>query len=80
VTYFQAVSETWEEMRLAVDETRDLGDKVLVLGRMQTRGRGSGVPVDEGMASVHEFRDGKIRRVRVYFDRAEALKAVGLDE
>ena len=78
--YFQTVSETWEEMRLIVEEARDLDDKVLVLGRMQARGRGSHVPVDEAMAAIHGLRAGKIARVRVYLDIDAALQAVGLEE
>jgi ketosteroid isomerase-like protein len=78
--YFQVVSETWQQMRLIIEEVRDLGDQVLVLGRLQARGLGSGVPVDEPIAIVHRLRDGLITGVRAYLDRAEALNAVGLEE
>jgi ketosteroid isomerase-like protein len=67
-------------MRLIIDEVRDLGDQVLVLGRLLARGLGSGVPVDESIAIVHGLREGLIVSVRVYLDHAEALKAVGLTE
>jgi ketosteroid isomerase-like protein len=78
--YFQAVSETWQQMRLLIEEVRDLGDQVLVLGRLQARGLGSGVPVDESIAIVHRLREGLITSVRAYLDHDEALKAVGLAE
>jgi ketosteroid isomerase-like protein len=32
------------------------------------------------LAHVLTFRDGKIARVGVYYDRSDALKAVGLEE
>ena len=78
--YYRGVSDTWDEMRLLVREARDLDEQVLVLGHMQVRGRGSGVPVETPMASVHDLRDRKISRVRVFFDLDEAFKAVGLEE
>ena len=78
--YYRGVGDTWEEMRLVVEEARDLDEHVLVLGRMRVRGRGSGVPVETPMASIHDLRDGKISRVRVFFDLDEAFKAVGLAE
>ena len=44
--YFADVDSAWEEFRLIVDEYRDLGDRVLTLGRLEGRGRGSGAAVD----------------------------------
>jgi hypothetical protein len=66
---------------LIVEETRDLDaeNKVLVLGRMQVRGKGSGVPVNEAVAVIHDLCGGKIRRVRAYLKVDEALTAVGLE-
>lgn len=43
--YFGELRETWEEFRYVVDDIRDLGDSVLTLGRLEGRGRGSGVLV-----------------------------------
>jgi hypothetical protein len=31
-------------------------------------------------ANVYDFIDGKMTRIRIFLDRAEALKAVGLEE
>jgi ketosteroid isomerase-like protein len=72
--------ENWEELQTLVEEIRDLGDRVLVLGRLQGRGKGSGAPVDAQMAGIYEVRGGRISRVRVYLDRAEGLRAAGLSE
>jgi ketosteroid isomerase-like protein len=73
-------AETWEELQTIPEEFRDLDDRVLMLGRMQGRGRGSGVPVDAPIANILDFRGGRIWRSRVYFDRSEALRAAGLAE
>jgi len=78
--YLRDVLNTWEELRLLPEEFRDLGDRVLMLGRMAGRGLGSGVPVDAPIGMVFECRGGKISRIRSFLDRGEALRAVGLSE
>ncbi len=78
--YFGEIGDTWEEFRAIAEEYRDLGDRVLLLGRFEGLGKGSGVPVDAPMAVVYDFRDGKISRSRVYLDHGEALRAAGLSE
>jgi ketosteroid isomerase-like protein len=72
--------ENWEELQTIAEEFRDLGDRVLVLGRMKGRGKSSGVPVDQPFANILDFRGDRIWRSRVYLDRAEGLRAAGLSE
>ena len=60
-----------------VTETRDLGDTVLAFGRVRTRGRASGIDVDQPIAFVFEFEDGLGRRVRSYLDPQQAIEAAG---
>ena len=72
--------ENWEELQALPEEFRDLGDRVLVLGRMQGRGKGSGAQVDAPITDIYDFRGGRISRLRVYLDRAEGLRAAGLSE
>jgi ketosteroid isomerase-like protein len=79
-TYLREIGETWEELRVFGVEFRDLGDRVLVLGRAEGRGRGSGVPVATSHAFVVELRGDKMWRVRTYLDHGEALRAAGLAE
>jgi ketosteroid isomerase-like protein len=76
--YREEVRNTWGELRVVADELRDLGDRVLMLGRMEGRGRGSGVQVDASLGIVADFRGGKIARIRAYLDHGEALRAAGL--
>jgi ketosteroid isomerase-like protein len=78
-TYFGRLSSAWDEFRFLADEFRDLGDVVLVLGRLEGRGRGGGVPVDSPVGAVWELREGLIWRLRAYLDHAEAERAAGLD-
>ena len=77
--YFEDQRVAWEQFRVLTDECRDLGERVLVLGRMEGRGRGSGVPVDAPYGTISDFRDGKVSRIRVYLDHGEALRAAGLE-
>ena len=72
--------ENWEELQDIAEEFRDLGDRVLALGRLKGRGRGSGVPVDQPYANILDFRGDRIWRLRSYFDRAEGMRAAGLSE
>jgi ketosteroid isomerase-like protein len=79
--YFADVDNAWEEFLLFPDDVRDLGgQRVLILGRSQGRGRASGLLVAAEWGLVCEFRDGRISRARAYMDHGEALEAVGLEE
>jgi ketosteroid isomerase-like protein len=72
--------ENWEELQTMAEEFRDLGDRVLVLGRQVGRGKGSGAQVDPPVANILDFRGDRIWRSRAYFDLAEALRAAGVSE
>jgi ketosteroid isomerase-like protein len=72
------ILEAFEDAHFEVDDGRDLGDEVLVLGRLSTRGRGSGAAVATPFGSIGEVRDGLIVRQRFFVDRCKALEAVGL--
>ena len=74
------IRENWEELQAHPEEFRDLGDRVLVLGRLKARGKGSGAPVDTPYAGILDFRGDRIWRHRVYLDRAEGLRVAGLSE
>lgn len=73
-------SENWEELQGVSEEFRDLGDSVLVLGRLKGRGRGSGAPVDQPSTVILDFRGDRIWRLRAYFDRDDGLGAAGISE
>jgi ketosteroid isomerase-like protein len=76
--YVEEVRNTWEELHIHADDVRDLGDRVLVLGRADARGRGSGVRVSMPLGMVYEFRGGKISRAQNYLDPGAALRAARL--
>jgi ketosteroid isomerase-like protein len=70
--------ESWEDLSIEVEQSREGGDWVLTFGRIRARGRASGASIDVRSATVYRFRDGLIRHMRVYGDRSEALTDVGL--
>jgi ketosteroid isomerase-like protein len=72
--------EAFSEFQVSFYDIRDLGDRVVAIGRWITRGEESGVETTPPLASVVDFRNGKAIRVRSYLDPNEALEAAGLRE
>ena len=70
----------WATYRTEVREAIDCGDQVLVLADTFARLEGSTQEVQISSADVWTVRDGKVVRWEAYVHRAEALKAVGLEE
>jgi ketosteroid isomerase-like protein len=78
--YFSALAEAWPGYRIAVEQLGPLGgDRVLALTRADAVSPG-GFHADQPMASLYDFAGAKVRRIEVFIDRAEALKAAGLSE
>jgi ketosteroid isomerase-like protein len=64
-----------------VREYIDGGEEVIVIWQLAGQAALGGVPIDvPAFAHVYAFEDGKVRRIRQYFTRAEALDAAGLSE
>jgi len=78
--FLREVDETWEEFLPVVERYHDLDDRVLGLGRLKTRGRVSGVPIDSPWGGVYDFRGGEISRIRTYLDHDEASREAGLQD
>jgi ketosteroid isomerase-like protein len=72
--------EHWQDLRNIAEEFRHLGDRVLVLGRLKGRGKGSGAAVDQPCISILDFRGERVWRARVYLDHAKGLRVAGLPE
>ena len=79
-TYFREIRDTWEDLRIVDAEYRDLGDRVLVLGRVEGYGRGSGTYVKSPLAVIIELQGDRAWRSRSYLDHGQALRAAGLSE
>ena len=76
----------WAEYRVEVEEYRMLDDeRILVLMLHCGRGKASGLDVEKtgskrAGANVVHLRDGKVRRLVLYWDRERALADLGLSE
>jgi uncharacterized protein len=70
----------WERVGMHADEFIESGDKVVVLATARGRGKGSGVQTETEFAHVWTMRNGKAISIAAYFDRAQALKAAGLEQ
>ena len=72
--------EALAEIQVTISEIRDLGERIVAIGRIQARGKESGAPVESPGAWIFEFKNGKAVRAREYLDPKEALEAAGLEE
>jgi ketosteroid isomerase-like protein len=72
--------EMFEVFEISYTDIRDLGDRLLAIGSIRIRARGSGVEVDVPSAAVAEFRDGLLWRYKDYGDARTARSAAGVRE
>jgi ketosteroid isomerase-like protein len=88
---FSDLRDTLPDFHLVIERLEPIGsDRVLAFLRVSATGRASGITAGAGglsptggdipSANVYDFAGGKIRRIRVFLDRQEALEAVGLPE
>jgi ketosteroid isomerase-like protein len=59
-------------LRIEVDELLERGDYILVVGRIEGAGAGSGAAAEVPIATLSTFRDGATSRVEEFLDPAEA--------
>src|SRR5262245_19452292 len=79
VEFIRVWTEEFDDWSLQIERQIDLGDdRVLSLMHQSGTGKRSGVPVAVHFGQIHELKDGRVVRVRVYTSHAEALEAAGL--
>ena len=74
------VYEALAEIHLDYSEIRDLGDRIVGIGRIRTRGKQSGVVTETDFGTVTDMKNGKATRIWTYLDPQEALAAARLSE
>ena len=70
--------ETWEWMRVEIEDLREAGDRVFFSLHQRAKGKGSGVEVEIRSWNVYTFRNGKLTRIQLFLDAEQALEAAGL--
>jgi ketosteroid isomerase-like protein len=80
VAYAAKIAEVLDDYRMMPEQFIDAGDRqVLVFSREGGRGKGSGADVEtHPTAHLWTLRDGLVIRMQSYWEREDALKAVGL--
>ena len=83
--FFQDIEDASPDFRLELErlelERLELvGDQVLAFYKTHGTGRISGVPLDSENAVVYDFAGDRIKRVRIFSDRQEALETLGMRE
>jgi hypothetical protein len=83
---FRKLSAVWLEMvddvSFAIDDVRDLHERVLVLATFSGRSRDTGAPVSQrfGVINSDIRADGKVGEARFFLTWQEAVDAAGLAE
>ena len=79
--YFADIFDAGPDFRITIERLEPVGaDRVLGFLRLNMSGRASGITLggDIPATNVWDFTDRKIKRVRIFLDRREALQAAGL--
>lgn len=69
------VYEALAEIHLDYSEIRDLGDRIVGIGRIRTRGKLSGAVTELAFGTVTDMKNGRASRIWTYLDPQEALDA-----
>ena len=74
------VEEAAPDFRIELDGVEEVDSKrVIAFLRNSSTGRASGIRMAWPQTNVYDLIDGKISHIRIFIDRDEALKAVGLE-
>jgi len=79
-SFFEGISEAARKFELEVERLEPLeGDRVLAWLTLHLETQG-GYQQRQPITNLYELEDGRLSRVRVFWDRSEALEAAGLSE
>jgi SnoaL-like polyketide cyclase. len=74
-------TDSFDDFAIEVEEVRDLGDRVVILGETTGRIKDTGVPIRQPVGAVFsDFRDSKIGEARFFMAKQQTLEAAGLQE
>jgi ketosteroid isomerase-like protein len=71
--YLRGWFDSWHLYQPEPEDFISAGDQVVALVHLRARGKGSRFEIEEDVADVFEFDDGKISKLRLYVHRDTAL-------
>jgi ketosteroid isomerase-like protein len=71
--------EAWERILFEPDEFLESGDEVLCVVRVRTLGKETRIETERVIFHVVTIREDRILRMHVFFERAPALRELGLE-
>jgi ketosteroid isomerase-like protein len=66
--------ESWEWMKVEVQDMREAGDRLLVMLHQRAAGKGSAVEVEIDTYNVMQFRDGQLAELHMFTAEEPALE------
>jgi ketosteroid isomerase-like protein len=77
-SFLKDQTDSFDLHGLEIEQVAEASDTVVLVVHAWGQGRASAVPVDARFAMIFALRDGKVVRIEVRGNYAEALEAVGL--
>jgi ketosteroid isomerase-like protein len=78
-SWMQEIDEQFDTWRVRLDEFAEAtGERLLVLGSIHFRGRGSGIELEAPVGWLFEFRDDRIFRMTTFATHDEGRRAAGV--
>jgi len=74
------LNDVFSEIHIEIADIRDLGNRLVAIGRTRARGRESGAETVTPLTLVTEIRNGKTVSVRGYLGHEQALEALASRE
>jgi ketosteroid isomerase-like protein len=73
--YFEQLGESWEELRIEIDEQRETGGCAVAIGHMRGIGKASHAQVVERFATVFVVRNSRFVHIDTFSDPEAALES-----
>ena len=76
--FFRDWLDSWDDLDVDWQLEPIDDERILAIGRMRGRGRGSGVPAEMHFGQIWTYRDGRFTRMVMYADAESARRAAGV--
>jgi ketosteroid isomerase-like protein len=76
--FFAEIEDAGPDFHIAIEHLELVGDRAVALVVVSASGRSSGLPLSVETGNIYDFDGDRISRVRIYADRDDALREVGL--